>query len=81
VETEHDRADDMRTTLGPFKAGVGRGGLARTGTLPLQPLGSSSISPRSPRATFAQEEAEGRRHWLYAPSQGSPRVLTGCVWR
>ena len=62
VELEHARTEEIREKLGPFKAGVGQGSLAKSGMLPPRPLGSTTISPpRSPRATFAQMEAEGRR--------------------
>lgn len=55
--------EEVREKLGPYKAGVGLGSLAKSGALPPRPLGSSMISPpRSPRATFAKVEAEGRLH-------------------
>ena len=62
VETEHARVEEMRERLGPMKAGVGAGSLAKSGLLPPRPVGSSTISPpRSPRATRAQFDAEGFR--------------------
>jgi hypothetical protein len=50
----------VRETLGLFKAGVGRGSLAAGGLAPPRPLGSSMVSPRSPRATVAQHQSEER---------------------
>ena len=60
VEMDHARTEDVRDRLGPFKAGVGQGSLAKSGMLPPRPLGSSMISPRGNRATMAQEVSEGR---------------------
>lgn len=60
IETEHRRTEEVREKLGPFKAGVGTGSLATRGVLPQRPLGSTMISPRSPRATMAKVAAEGR---------------------